>query len=143
MPFYNEEHYPYKTDDIREALMNGFYRRGFKVLADDSSWSKVFDFDYSFYNLSSDMADSIATYVGADLIVFGYVNTSVKYRPGGFYTDQFTPNPVLVKIYDPKKKTIVLFERTDLVERWGMFETDLELSDFGFKIATEISQLGY
>lgn len=146
MPFYinyNINFYPFWTDQIREALIIGLYRRGFDVVEDDSSWSNVFKFDYQLANLSTEMADSISTSLGVDLIVFGWLSNSAKVRNGGFYSFLYSPNPILIKVFDSKKKSIILYERLDFVQRWGLFETNLSIYDFGFKIATKISDLGY
>lgn len=143
MPFFSDERYPYSSDDVRQFLIWGFYQRHFNLIMDDSSWSKVMDLNYSLSNLSIDMADSVAIAANADLIVFGTVNLSAKYRPGGIYSEQYIPNPILVKVYDKKQKSIVLFERMDLVERWGLRINYLSLEDFGYKIATRLSDLGY
>ncbi|MEW5843206.1 MAG: hypothetical protein AB1775_08080 [Bacteroidota bacterium] len=143
MPFFIDERYPYSSDEIRQYLMWGFYQRRFNVISDDSSWSKVLVFDYQLSNISSEMADSIANAVNADLIIYGTVNSAAKYRPGGIYTNPYVPNPILIKAYDKKKKSIVFFERMDFVEHWGLFTTNISLQDFGFRIATKLSELGY
>lgn len=143
MPFFVEERYPYAIDEIQLYLMWGFFRRHFDVISDDSSWYKVLSFNYQLSNLSTDMADSVATIVKADLIIYGTVNSSTKYRPSGLYVNPYIPNPVLIKAYDRKKKSIVLFERMDFVERWGLYVNNISLLDFGFRIATRLSELGY
>ncbi len=143
MPFFVNERYPYVSDEIRQYLMWGFFQRDFYVISDDSSWSKVLSFNYQLSNLSTEMADSISATVEADLIIYGTVNSTVKYRPGGIYTNPYVPNPILIKAYDRKKKSVVLFERMDFVERWGLFVNNISLLDFGFRIATKLSWLGY
>lgn len=143
MPFDYQLRYPFSTDELREALIIGFQRRGFKIILDETSWSKVFDFNYELTNLSNKMADSIAAATNADLIVFGKVNNSVKNRLPGLYTTQETPNPILFKVFDTNKKILVLFERLNFIERWGLFENNLSFYDLGFSIATKISNLGY
>jgi hypothetical protein len=144
MPFEPEEHYPFNIDEIRFSLTNGFIRRGFIVINDEMSWSKILDYNERLYNINDETADSVSSLVGADLIVYGNINfRSAKSRSIGLYSSYYSPTPILIKIYDRKKKSLVLYERMEFLQREGVSTTNLTINDIADKIAIMITQLGY
>ncbi len=143
MPFVSMERYPYSTDLVREGLMLGFYQRGFYVVMNDSIWAHVLELDMPFYNINDAMADSISKTIGVDLVVFGNIKDGTTMREGGLYANRPVSRPILIKIFDAKKKKIILHERTDFIEYWGLFTKQNDIFDFGIKIATKLSSMGY
>ena len=145
MPFYNNEHYPYPTDEIRESFINGFRVNGFNVLSDDSTWSKILDKeeDYNLYNISTDKAEEIAKLVGADLIVFGYATPVNFIRNPGTYSQKMIDKPVLIKVYDVSKKSVIIYNRSNIYKYNGLVITVDGAYDVAINIARELINMGY
>jgi hypothetical protein len=143
MPYDRYERYPYRMDLIREFLQLGLQEKGFSIISDDSTWSTILEKDYPLYNLSQDQAESIIKDVNADLIVFGYVDNWNSTRMNGIYNDRQVSRPILVKVYDKNKKSLVMHERVDFYEYWGLNVKQLDLSAFGIQIAYKLKQIGY
>lgn len=143
MPFERMINYPYKSDLIRESLITGFYQKGFIPIEDDSLWSLILDKDYEFTNLSQEQADSLAQITGVDLVAYGNLNDFSTVRLGTISTNTYKIRPAMFKIYDYKKKSVVLYERLELYSQWGLFTTKLSVFDIGEKIASMLKNRGY
>ena len=145
MPFYDNQHYPYPTDVIRESFINGLRVKGFHVLTDDPTWSKILDEeeDYNLYNLTTEKAEEIAKSVGADLIVFGYATPVNFIRNPGSYSEKIIDKPVLIKIYDVKKNSLVIYDRSNIYKYDGMLVTVDGAYDVAINIAHRLKTMGY
>ena len=143
MPFYDYEHYPYLNDQIRESFINGFTAKGFVVVTNDDIWSEILDFDYNLANISTDMADSIAQKTSADLIVFGNMTPFSNTRNTGFNTPIYIYKPVLIKVYDANKKSLVIFDRANVYDHWGRSLSVRSLYDMAVNVATRLNTMGY
>ncbi|NJD21214.1 MAG: hypothetical protein FIA82_00880 [Melioribacter sp.] len=143
MPYDRYERYPFATDMIREFLQLGLKEKGFSVVSDDPTWLSILDKDYPLYNLSQEQAESIINDIDADLIVFGFSDNSISSRNYGLYNDRPMSKPILVKVYDKNKKSLVLYERVNFYEYWGLFVKQLDLNEFSVQIANKLKQIGY
>lgn len=143
MPYNRFERYPYQFDQIREALQLGLMEKGFSVVNDDKSWNLILEKDYSLYDLSMSQADTLINSISADLIVFGYADFFHNNRQTGMYSERKISRPILVKVFDKKKNDIILHERVDFIQHWGLNVKQLNFRDFGIQIAYKLKQLGY
>lgn len=143
MPFIENEKYPYASDEIRYSLITGFLQKGYKVIEDDSVWAELINMDYNLSNISTEIADTISKYVNADLIIFGRINENVFTRETSLSHNRIVYKPVLIKVFDTRSKSLIFFERINLIEYWGMFENITEVHEIGLKIATTLRNRGY
>lgn len=143
LPFIENEKYPYASDEVRFSLVTGFLQKGYNVIENDTIWNELINLDYNLWNISSEIADSISKYVNTDLIVYGKIDEVINTRETGLSRNRIVYKPILVKIYDTRKKSIIFFERINMIEYWGMFENVTSISDLGLKIATELRNRGY
>ncbi len=143
MPYNRFERFPYQFDQIREALQLGLLEKGFSVVNDDATWELILEKDYSLYDLSMSQADSLINSINADLIVFGYADFFQNNRQTGMYSERKISRPILVKVFDKKKNDIILHERVDFFQYWGLNVKQLNFRDFGIQIAYKLKQLGY
>ena len=142
MPFYDDLNYPYGNDQIREGLIRAFYRRDYDVVLDDSTWSILLDLDYRLANILPVDADSISNFLDVDLIVFGQISNTYKYR-STLSTAYTISNPILVWVFDAKKKEVVLRERLSFTERWGLIEKNYNVYDLGDVVVDKLIVIGY
>ena len=143
MPFYEMEQYPYVMDQIRESLMFELTTKKYNVIEDDSTWAVILEMDYPLYFLNDEMAKSISQEIDVDLIVFGnYQNYSTS-RLGGISQNKSVVKPILVKIYDKNKDAIILHERINFNQEWGLNSRRFTLSDFANSIVNKMKSLGY
>lgn len=143
MPYDRYERYPYNMDLIREFLQLALREKGFTIVEDEGSWESILEKDYPLYNLSQEQAETIINDVDADLIVYGYADNWNSSRMNGIYNERKVARPILIKVYDKKKQSIVLHERIDFYEYWGLFVKQHDLSSFGIQIAYKLKQIGY
>ncbi|KAF0151335.1 MAG: hypothetical protein FD143_2003 [Ignavibacteria bacterium] len=143
MPYDRFERFPYRFDLIRESLQLGLMEKGFTVVNDDTTWSIILEKDYALYNLSQLQADTIINIVNADLIVFGNADNFQNNRLTGLYSEKKISRPILVKVFDKRKHAIVLHERIDFIQHWGLNVKELSFRDFGIQTAYKLKQLGY
>ncbi|HOI28270.1 MAG TPA: hypothetical protein PLZ15_00820 [Melioribacteraceae bacterium] len=138
MPFLDELHYPYNTDWIREAFIKAFYEKGFAVILDDSTWSKILDQGFNPARTLSDEAFLVSKSIDVDLIVYGQISNMYRQR-GNYYTS----NPISVTIYDARKKETVIKERMAYTERWGLFRKNLSTDEMALKVVNQLVSMGY
>jgi len=143
MPYNRFERFPYNFDQIREALQMGLLEKGFSIVNDDETWEIILGKDYSLYDLSKSQADTLINSINADLILYGFADLYEKNRQIGMYSERKISRPILVKVFDKKKNDIILHERVDFVQHWGLNVKLLNLRDFGVQIAYKLKQLGY
>jgi|GEM_PF-2216865 len=143
LPFIENEKYPYASDEIRFSLITGFLQKGYNVIEDDTVWYELINTDFNLWNISTEIADSISKYVKTDLIVYGKIDEVINTRETGLSNKRLVYKPILIKIYDTRKKSIIFFERINLIEYWGMFENVTSISEIGLKIATTLRNRGY
>ncbi|MEG8947649.1 hypothetical protein [Rosettibacter firmus] len=143
MPFIQNEKYPYASDEIRFSLITGFLQKGYHVIEDDSTWSKLLKLNYNLANISTEIADTISNYVNSDLIVFGNAENIINLRESSPSNRQLIYKPVLIKVFDTRSKSIIYYERLNLVEYWGLFKNITQLSELGLRIATTLRNRGY
>ncbi len=143
LPFIENEKYPYASDEIRFSLITGFLQKGYNVIEDDTIWYELINADFNLWNISTEIADSIAKHVKTDLIVYGKIDEVINTRETGLSSKKLVYKPILIKIYDTRKKSIIFFERINLIEYWGMFENITEVHEIGLKIATTLRNRGY
>lgn len=143
MPFDDYQEYPYNLDIVRESLVIGFLQKGFNVITNDSIWGIILDRDLRMTNLSFSNVEEIASDINVDLIIFGTTNNYSSLRTVGLNSYQQIDKPILIKIYDTKKKDLVVYERIPLSSRWGLFEQNYSFINFGSAIADKLKNMGY
>jgi hypothetical protein len=90
-------------------------------LTDDSTWSIILEQnDYYLLNISTEIAKKITEEVHADLIVFGNAIPFSNVRSAGTYSGKIIYKPVLIKIYDTNKNSLVLFDRSNFYKYDGL-----------------------
>ncbi|MCX7876569.1 MAG: hypothetical protein N2321_10445 [Melioribacteraceae bacterium] len=143
MPFDDYQEYPYNLDYIHQSLTIGFLQKGFEVVTQDSTWEIILDRDLRLTNLNTSDVEKIAKDINVDLIVFGRTSNYSTYRQNGFFSIKPDIKPILIRIYDTKKKEIILFERLTLNKTWGLFTQSISYENFGATIAQQIKNMGY
>lgn len=143
MPFDQYINYPFYNDMLRESLITGLLEKNFNPVLDPESWEIVLEKDYEFTNLSTIQADTIALISGADLVIFGFNSDFSTTRSGTLSTTTKHTRPVLIKVYDRKKRSLVLYERITLEANWGLLNNKLTLNQIGTKIAQQLKNQGY
>ncbi|MDF1612778.1 MAG: hypothetical protein AB1695_07815 [Stygiobacter sp.] len=143
MPFDDYQEYPYNLDYIRQSLEIGFLQKGFNVVTSDSVWEIILDRDLRLTNLNTSDVEEIANDIKVDLIVFGKATDYATYRQSGIYSMKIVNKPILIKVFDVKKKEIILFERLTLNQNWGLFDQSISYENFGSTIAQQIKNMGY
>lgn len=143
MPFDDYQEYPYNLDYIRQSLIIGFQQKGFNVIDQDSVWEIILDRDLRMTNLSTSDVEKISDDINVDLIVYGRSSNYSTFRQEGVYTGKIIDKPILVRVYDHKKREIVLFERLVLNSRWGLFDQPITFENFGSSIAEKLKSMGY
>lgn len=143
MPFDDFQEYPYNLDQIRQSLEIGFMQKGFYVVNSDSVWKIILNRDLRLTNLTTSDVENIAKDINVDLIVFGRATDYSTLRQTGVFTAKVVIKPILIKVYDTKKKEIILFERLTLNQNWGLFDQSITFENFGSTIAQKIKNMGY
>lgn len=143
MPFDKYISYPFFNDMLRESLITGLLEKNFDPVLDPHSWEVVLEKDYEFTNLSINQADTISLISGADLVIFGFISDFSTTRNGTLNTSTTHTRPVLIKVYDRKKSSLVLHERITLEANWGLLNNRLTLDQIGTKIAQQLKKQGY
>lgn len=143
MPFDDLQEYPYNLDYIRQSLIIGFQQKGFNVIEQDSIWQIILDRDLRMTNLNTSDVEKISNDINVDLIVYGRASNYSTFRQEGFYTAKVVDKPILVRVFDTKKKEIVVFERLVLNSRWGLFDQTITFENFGSTIAEKLKSMGY
>jgi hypothetical protein len=138
MPFYDDITYPYSMDFIRESFIRAFYQKGFTVHLDDSTWSIILDQDFRPSHILKEDAEFLSTKIDVDLIVFG--NISNSYRQRGNY---FSDTPISVTVYDAKRKEIILKERLNYIERWGLLWNRFSTEELALQVVSQLVTMGY
>jgi hypothetical protein len=138
MPFLDDQNYPYNMDRIRESFIRAFYQKGFSVVMDDSTWAIILDHDFNPSKTLKDDAQLVSQSVDVDFIVFGQISNLVKQR-GNYYT----PNPISVSIYDTKRDNLIIKERMDFNERWGLMWKNFSYDDMALKVVNKLVSMGY
>jgi len=144
MPFIENEYYPFSMDQIRESFIYGFRSQGFDVVTDDSTWLKILEeYDNYLVNISTDMAEKIARDAGIDLIVFGNAIPFNNVRSSGTYSQKIIYKPILTKVYDANKKSLVVFDRTNFLEYYGLHVKINDIYDNAVEVARKLTAMGY
>lgn len=143
MPFDDYQEYPYNLDYIRQSLEIGFLQKGFNVVTSDSVWEIILDRDLRLTNLNTSDVEDISNDINVDLIVFGKVNDYSTLRQTGINSIKVVNKPILIKVFDTKKREIILFERLTLNQTWGLFDQSISYENFGVTIAQRIKNMGY
>lgn len=139
MPFLDDQNYPYNLDEIRESFIRAFYQKGFAVVMDDSTWSIILEQDVNPAKFLKDDAILLSETISVDFIVFGQINLNQSKQRGNFNT----PNPVSVSVFDTRKKEIVIKERMEPRERWGLIWRYFSLDDMALRVVNQLVAMGY
>ncbi len=139
MPFLDDQNYPYNMDVIRESFIRAFYQKGFAVVMDDSTWSIILDQDFNPSKLLKEDALLISENITVDLIVFGAISINQSKQRGDFNT----PNPISVSILDTSKKELIIKERMEPRERWGLMWRYFSFDDMALKVVNQLVAMGY
>jgi hypothetical protein len=139
MPFLDDQNYPYNMDVIRESFIRAFYQKGFAVVMDDSTWSIILDQDFNPSKLLKEDALLISENITVDLIVFGAISINQSKQRGDFYT----PNPISVSILDTRKKELIIKERMEPRERWGLMWKYFSFDDMALRVVNQLVAMGY
>ncbi|NMB81953.1 MAG: hypothetical protein GYA14_09055 [Ignavibacteria bacterium] len=139
MPFLDDQNYPYNLDMIRESFVRAFYQKGFAVVMDDSTWSIILDQDVNPTKFLKDDALTLSENISVDLIVFGQISINQSKQRGDFNT----PNPVSVSIFDTRKKELVVKERMEPRERWGLMWRYFSFDDMALRVVNQLIAMGY
>lgn len=143
MPFDDLQEYPYNLDQVYQSLLIGFTQKGFNVVVQDSVWEIILDRDLRLTNLTTYDIEKISNDINVDLIVFGRADNYSTFRQSGFYSSKMVNKPILIRVFDTKKKEIILFERLTLNSSWGLFNQNITFENFGSTIAQQIKNMGY
>jgi hypothetical protein len=144
MPFIENEYYPFSMDQIRESFIYGFRSQGFKVVTNDSVWLKILEeYDNYLVNISTDMAEKIAEDNKVDLIVYGNAVPYSNVRNTGFYLRKIIYKPVLIKVYDANKKSLVLYDRSNLYDYSGLRVKVNDIYDIAVEVVRKLIAMGY
>ncbi len=143
MPFIQNEQYPYLMDEYRESIMNAFITKDFVVVTNDSIWSDLLDMNYDLSDISLDQAENIAEKTDVDLIIYGDITQIFNYRNRTFSSVSVVYKPILIKVYDAKKKSLVIYERVNINERWGLNSSSKDIYDLALNVARKLNDLGY
>ncbi len=143
MPFVPNEQYPYLMDEFRESIMNAFITKKFVIVTNDSIWSELLDLDYDLSDISMDQAETIAEKTNVDLIIYGDLTQIFNYRNRTFSSASIVYKPMLIKVYDAKKKSLVIYERANVNERWGLNSYSKDIYDLAINVARKLNDLGY
>jgi len=143
MPFYEMEQYPYVMDQVRESLIFELTTKKYNVIVDDSTWAIILDMDYPLYFLNDEQAKGISQEIDADLILFGNLQDYSTARPAGISKNKSVVKPILVKIYDKNKDAIILHERMNFNQEWGLNSRRFTLNDFANNIVNRMKSMGY
>lgn len=143
MPFIQNEKYPYASDEVRFSLITGFLQKGYNVIEDDSTWGELLKLNFNLSNISTEIADTISHYINSDLIVFGNAENIINLRESSPSKRRMIYKPVLIKIFDTRSKSIIYYERLNLIEYWGLFKNITQISELGLRIATTLRNRGY
>lgn len=145
MPFQYNQHYPYYMDQIRESLINGFRTKGFNVVTNDTLWSLILEEedDYDLSNISMEKAEEIASYTGTDLVVFGNIFPIARTESVGLPSSTQYYKPLLIKVYDSSQKSLVIFERANIYEHWGLNAKVNSIYEIAVDIARDLVTMGY
>lgn len=138
MPFLDDQNYPYNLDQIRESFIRAFYQKGFSVVMDDSTWGIILDNEFNPSKTLKDDAQLISQTIDVDFIVYGQMSNQIKQR--GNY---FTPNPISVSIYDTKRNDLIIKERMDFSERWGLMWKYFSYDDMALRVVNRLVSMGY
>lgn len=135
----DDQNYPFNFDLIRESFIRAFYQKNFNVIVDDSTWSIILDQDIHPAKFRETDVSSLSENINVDLIVFGQISYNQSKQRGNFYT----PNPISVSIFDTHKKEIVIKERMDPIERWGLMWRNYSLDDMALNVVNQLVTIGY
>ncbi|MEW6507834.1 MAG: hypothetical protein AB1432_08840 [Bacteroidota bacterium] len=139
MPFLEDQNYPYNLDMIRESFVRAFYQKGYTVVMDDSTWSIILDRDVNPAKFMKEDAITLSETINVDLIVFGQISINQSKQRGSF----ITPNPISVSIYDTNKKELIIKERMDPVERWGLMWRNFSFDEMALRVVNRLAAMGY
>lgn len=141
LPFY-ERQFNVSTE-LYHSLKTGFMRENYLVLTNDTVWKKLDSLGISFSDIDSEIADSIKKIIDCDLIVYGRIDEDIKPRSSSFHDRNVSYKPFIIKVYDTRSKSLVLYERVELISRWGLFSDNTEIHDIGYKTALKLRARGY
>lgn len=139
MPFLDDQNYPYNMDLIRESFIRAFYQKGFSVVLDDSTWSIILEQNVNPAKFLKDDALLLSESINVDLIVYGQINFYQSKQRGEYNT----PNQISVSIFDTRKKELVIKERMEPRERWGLIWRYFSLDDMALKVVNQLMTMGY
>ncbi|MGK9368577.1 hypothetical protein ACSSWA_06730 [Melioribacter sp. Ez-97] len=141
LPFYEREFNV--SSELYHSLKTGFMREDYIVLSSDSVWNKLDSLDISFNDIDSEIADSIKKIIDCDLIVYGRIDEDIKPRTSPAHDRNVSYKPFIIKVYDTRSQSLVLYERMELINRWGLFSDNTEIHDIGYKTALKLRTRGY